>query len=312
MCQLLSGKGVCDAVDALQDTNDQHIGFTTPAGAAALQQLLDPTAEWPEEFAAQLAAVAMCCLDRHTKRPHLSEVLEPALAALSVTAAEAKAQADAAEAGAAPDRSAATVGAVNAATPNSLSTVMLETLACDICHEQFTDPVTTPAGNTFCRGCIMGWLNSGHNTCPKTRQPLRASQLAPNYVVQQLLEQLQEQEQGQEQDEQPRQQAGRQPMAQAAAPPIHALGGQGSVAATPQQPTPAAAPHAGGLRQAFSHFGSVRQALSGSPPNDRRMYRRVKRTVNGQRSVASPINLQGQVSPTGNNASGFAIVFGGH
>ena len=39
----------------------------------------------------------------------------------------------------------------------------------------------------------MQWLDSGHTTCPQTRQPLQTHQLVSNYVVRQLLEQLQQQ-----------------------------------------------------------------------------------------------------------------------
>jgi hypothetical protein len=66
-------------------------------------------------------------------------------------------------------------------------------LTCTICSDQLCDPVSTPGGITHCRACIMQWLNGGRATCPQTRQPLQASQLAPNYVVRQLLEQLQQQ-----------------------------------------------------------------------------------------------------------------------
>jgi hypothetical protein len=37
------------------------------------------------------------------------------------------------------------------------------------------------------------WLDSGHTSCPQTRQPLQAHQLVSNYLVRQLLEQLQQQ-----------------------------------------------------------------------------------------------------------------------
>jgi len=36
----------------------------------------------------------------------------------------------------------------------------------------------------------MQSLNGGRTTCPETGQPLQPNQLAPNYVVRQLLEQL--------------------------------------------------------------------------------------------------------------------------
>ncbi|KAF6260293.1 hypothetical protein COO60DRAFT_1459743 [Scenedesmus sp. NREL 46B-D3] len=52
-----------------------------------------------------------------------------------------------------------------------------------------TDPVSTPAGHTFCRACIAQWLSS-RSTCPVTRQPLAVQQLVPSYAMAGLLERM--------------------------------------------------------------------------------------------------------------------------
>ena len=67
-----------------------------------------------------------------------------------------------------------------------------EALTCPICNDQLSDPVSTPGGITYCKACILAWLDGGHATCPHTRQPLNADQLVPKYVLRQVLEQLQQ------------------------------------------------------------------------------------------------------------------------
>jgi hypothetical protein len=155
-----------------------------------LQQLLDSTAGWPAGEAAQLAALAVSCLCSYSRRPKLDEVLEPALAALAQKGAAAAAKAAASAATAAAMAVAPTVAAGSNSTTHLAG--LSEALTCTICADQLCDPVSTPGGITYCKACILGWLNSGHATCPHTWQPLNANQLVPNYVVRQVLEQLQQ------------------------------------------------------------------------------------------------------------------------
>mgnify|MGYP001807289972 CR=1 FL=1 len=186
MSQLLTGQEPCGSAESLKDAHDEHGSFTSPAGAAALQQLLDSSAGWPAGEAAQLAALAVSCLGGYSRRPKLDEVLEPALAALAQRGAGAAASAA---------TSAATaVMPTVAAGSNSTTRLdgLSDALTCPICQDQFCDPVSTPGGITYCTVCILGWLNSGHATCPHTRQPLSANQLVPNYVARQVLQQLQQ------------------------------------------------------------------------------------------------------------------------
>lgn len=89
---------------------------------------------------------------------------------------------------------AATAPAEQVPTASSSSSIPLagldEELSCTICSGHFEDPVVTPGGITYCKGCILQWLKTG-DTCPVTRKRLSAHQLVPNYVVKRLIERLQ-------------------------------------------------------------------------------------------------------------------------
>ena len=45
-------------------------------------------------------------------------------------------------------------------------------LRCSICHDYLLNPVTTPCGHTFCKGCLIQWMISQRgetSTCPSCR-----------------------------------------------------------------------------------------------------------------------------------------------
>lgn len=51
-------------------------------------------------------------------------------------------------------------------------------VTCSICLAPPRLPTSTPAGQVFCRECIVLWLNRKH-TCPNTNQPLELADLKP-------------------------------------------------------------------------------------------------------------------------------------
>lgn len=60
---------------------------------------------------------------------------------------------------------------------------------CPISLELMKDPVIVATGQTYERTCIEKWINSGHDTCPKTQQKLPNTSLTPNYVLRSLIAQ---------------------------------------------------------------------------------------------------------------------------
>ncbi|KAG8368013.1 hypothetical protein BUALT_Bualt15G0001100 [Buddleja alternifolia] len=60
---------------------------------------------------------------------------------------------------------------------------------CPISLEIMTDPVIIATGQTYERESIQKWLNSGHNTCPKTGQKLNYLTVAPNFALRNLIQQ---------------------------------------------------------------------------------------------------------------------------
>ncbi|EFJ30092.1 hypothetical protein SELMODRAFT_231208 [Selaginella moellendorffii] len=58
---------------------------------------------------------------------------------------------------------------------------------CPISLELMKDPVIVATGQTYERASIQKWLDAGHKTCPKTRQPLTHLVLTPNYVLRSLI-----------------------------------------------------------------------------------------------------------------------------
>ncbi|KAL2500389.1 U-box domain-containing protein 16 [Forsythia ovata] len=58
---------------------------------------------------------------------------------------------------------------------------------CPISLDLMRDPVVVSTGQTYDRSSISLWIESGHNTCPKTGQTLAHSQLIPNLALKNLI-----------------------------------------------------------------------------------------------------------------------------
>ncbi|PON90460.1 Beta-catenin [Trema orientale] len=58
---------------------------------------------------------------------------------------------------------------------------------CPITLEIMTDPVIVASGQSYERESIQKWFDSGHRTCPKTRQTLAHLSLTPNYALKALI-----------------------------------------------------------------------------------------------------------------------------
>ncbi|CAL0317624.1 unnamed protein product [Lupinus luteus] len=60
---------------------------------------------------------------------------------------------------------------------------------CPISLDLMKDPVIVSSGHTYDRISIAQWINSGHNTCPKSGQRLIHTALIPNYALKSLVQQ---------------------------------------------------------------------------------------------------------------------------
>ncbi|OMO94519.1 Armadillo [Corchorus capsularis] len=58
---------------------------------------------------------------------------------------------------------------------------------CPISLELMRDPVVVASGQTYDRESINQWIESGHNTCPKTGQTLAHTNLIPNRALRNLI-----------------------------------------------------------------------------------------------------------------------------
>lgn len=58
---------------------------------------------------------------------------------------------------------------------------------CPISLELMRDPVVVATGQTYDRVSIKLWMDSGHNTCPKTGQTLSHTDLIPNRVLRNMI-----------------------------------------------------------------------------------------------------------------------------
>ncbi|KAJ3682739.1 hypothetical protein LUZ60_012966 [Juncus effusus] len=67
--------------------------------------------------------------------------------------------------------------------------VIPDDFRCPISLEMMKDPVIVSTGQTYERECIEKWIQSGHNTCPKTQLKLPNSSLTPNFVLRSLISQ---------------------------------------------------------------------------------------------------------------------------
>ena len=57
---------------------------------------------------------------------------------------------------------------------------------CTICHDTLLDPVTTPCGHNYCKGCLDRWLKRS-NKCPLDNCKLPKVDFEVNRVLQKLL-----------------------------------------------------------------------------------------------------------------------------
>ncbi|CAL5192055.1 unnamed protein product [Lathyrus oleraceus] len=67
------------------------------------------------------------------------------------------------------------------------SPVVPEEFRCPISLELMKDPVIISTGQTYERACIRKWLDTGHRTCPSTRQIVSSPILIPNHVLYNLI-----------------------------------------------------------------------------------------------------------------------------
>nr|GMC79164.1 U-box domain-containing protein 16 [Ipomoea batatas] len=58
---------------------------------------------------------------------------------------------------------------------------------CPISLDLMRDPVVASTGQTYDRSSIALWIESGHNTCPKTGQTLTSPELIPNLALKNLI-----------------------------------------------------------------------------------------------------------------------------
>ncbi|CAA2974690.1 U-box domain-containing 16 [Olea europaea subsp. europaea] len=58
---------------------------------------------------------------------------------------------------------------------------------CPISLDLMRDPVVVSTGQTYDRSSIRVWIESGHNSCPKTGQTLAHTQLIPNVALKNLI-----------------------------------------------------------------------------------------------------------------------------
>ena len=60
---------------------------------------------------------------------------------------------------------------------------------CSICLELFEDPVTTPCGHTFCKGCLERNMALNDLVCPLCKAHLR-SKPEVNIILRELIQEL--------------------------------------------------------------------------------------------------------------------------
>ncbi|KAI5391431.1 U-box domain-containing protein 16 [Lathyrus oleraceus] len=69
----------------------------------------------------------------------------------------------------------------------SLDVVVPADYRCPISLELIRDPVVVATGQTYDRASIKLWIESGHNTCPKTGQSLTHTDLIPNHALRNVI-----------------------------------------------------------------------------------------------------------------------------
>lgn len=63
---------------------------------------------------------------------------------------------------------------------------------CPVCLCFFNDPTILPCEHTFCRQCIMTYLESGATSCPECRQHFTKQDLKGNRTLKNLVEDVQQ------------------------------------------------------------------------------------------------------------------------
>ncbi|XVF24163.1 hypothetical protein REPUB_Repub13aG0103700 [Reevesia pubescens] len=71
----------------------------------------------------------------------------------------------------------------------SMSSNVPDEFRCPISLDLMKDPVIVQSGHTFDRSSIAQWINTGHQTCPKSGQMLIHMALIPNYALKSLMHQ---------------------------------------------------------------------------------------------------------------------------
>ncbi|XP_061370748.1 U-box domain-containing protein 16 [Gastrolobium bilobum] len=69
----------------------------------------------------------------------------------------------------------------------SLEVVVPTDYRCPISLDLMRDPVVVATGQTYDRVSIKLWMDSGHNTCPKTGQSLAHTDLIPNHALRNMI-----------------------------------------------------------------------------------------------------------------------------
>ncbi|XP_077979588.1 RING finger protein 151-like [Glandiceps talaboti] len=55
-------------------------------------------------------------------------------------------------------------------------------LYCSVCQEVFIEPQRAPCGHSFCKKCILAWLQRS-KTCPEDRKPVQKHQLHFDFIL---------------------------------------------------------------------------------------------------------------------------------
>ncbi|KAK6943383.1 U-box domain [Dillenia turbinata] len=71
--------------------------------------------------------------------------------------------------------------------PSSADVIIPVDFRCPITLDLMRDPVVVATGQTYDRASINTWMESGHNTCPKTGQTLVHRDLIPNLALKSLI-----------------------------------------------------------------------------------------------------------------------------
>ncbi|XP_013387269.1 RING finger protein 151-like [Lingula anatina] len=59
-------------------------------------------------------------------------------------------------------------------------------LFCSICQEVYVNPYRAPCGHSFCKRCILPWLNQS-KTCPEDRKPVHPKDLHHDFILENII-----------------------------------------------------------------------------------------------------------------------------